>query len=149
MKKLLQYIYIYIARMYTVATYVHRHGPAPPNNLTWPSTSLQRPFIPYSLPFWDQSHIYKWSWFDPNSLLWPVLLLCDNLCNDLIFFSGNLYASTCCANNFMCKTTFVLCQLYLYEYMLDFVYSNLNFICVATHVYNKLYFVITFFYNNL
>ena len=54
-------------------------------------------------------------------------------------------ASTCCANNFMCKTTFVLCQLYLYEYMLDFAYSNLNLICVATHVYNKLYFVTNFF----
>ena len=135
--------------MYTVATYVHRHGPAPPYNLTWPSTSLQRPFIPYGLPLWDQSHIYKWSWFDPNSLLWPVLLLCDNLCNDLFSFSGNLYALTWCADNFMCKTTFVLCQLYLYEYMLDFIYSNLNFICVATHVYNRLYFETTFFYNNL
>ena len=129
--------------MYTMATYVALIQP----HVT--ATSLQRPFIPYGLPLRDQSHIYKWSWFDPNSLLWPALLLCGNLCNDLLSFSCNLYVSTCCGDNFMCRTIFILCQLYAYGCMLVFAYSNLNLICVATHVYNRLYFVTTFFYNNL
>ena len=35
----------------------------------------------------------------------------------------------------MCITIFILCQLYVYECMLDSVYSNLYVICAATHVY--------------
>jgi len=102
----------------------------------WPSTSRS---ILY----------YKWLWFDPNSLLWSVLLLCGNLCNNLLSFSGNLYKLTCCGDNFMCRIFFILCQLYVYECIPDFAYNNLNLICVATYVYNRLYFVITFFYNNV
>ena len=109
--------------------------PAALNSL-WPSTSRS---ILY----------YKWLWFDPNSLLWSVLLLCGNLCNNLLSFSGNLYKLTCCGDNFMCRIFFILCQLYVYEYMLalltvTYMLYVRQLMCIADYT-----FATTFFYNNL
>ena len=36
---------------------------------------------------------------------------------------------------------FILCQFYMYECILDFVCTNLYLICVATHAYNRFYFL--------
>ena len=135
--------------MYTVTTYVHHHtqclhttshGPQPPSN--------------------DPSFLMAFH-FEINLISTSSLDLTRTRYCGPYFFYVTIYVLTCFLSlaiymhrlvvliTLFVKQLFVLCQLYLYEHMLYFVYSNLNFICVATHIYNRLYFVTTFFYNIL
>ena len=54
----------------------------------------------------------------------------------ICFFSIATYVY----NNFYFVST------HMYECMIDFVYTNLYFICVATDVYNRFYFLTTFIF---
>ena len=49
----------------------------------------------------------------------------------------------------LCIEQFLFCVNFICMSVRYFSYNNLNLICVATHIYNRLYFVTYFLYNNL